>query len=265
MSRGTGIGPRTVDRPAPGSFSGGERDGCRIPQTIARHPLALLLAVCLVALLIAGCARETRHDVLTFFFTGVPSLEEQDRMKAAALEEAKKPPPPPALTAGQARRQAARGRVVQAQMFAHGPFSANACYLCHEVAASGGIRGFGKKEEAAGATAAPGIVPGQMVAPLTELCVGCHEGKSASSPQMAGLWVHGPVANGYCVVCHGPHSGPEPYLLRKKADALCVECHAEGLVFSQAVHQGQTACTSCHNPHAGKDSRLLKAEYREAW
>ena len=31
--------------------------------------VALLVSVC-------GCSRQARHDVLTFFFTGVPPLEE---------------------------------------------------------------------------------------------------------------------------------------------------------------------------------------------
>lgn len=230
----------------------------------SRRSVAMLFLACLVLSLIGGCDRLSRHKVLTIFFTGVPSLEEQDRMKETArVETPKSKPGTEALAAS--RKQALRERAIVARVFSHGPFASNACYSCHEVSASGGLRGFGKLEEAKGATAGAGIVPGKMVAPLNQLCVGCHDSKSPERADQEGLWIHGPVGNGYCIVCHGAHNGPEPYLLLKQADALCIDCHAEGLIANKAVHKDESACTTCHNPHLGKDYRLLKADYQESW
>jgi len=234
-----------------------------------RNALGVFLAAVMVMTLVAGCDRLSRHRVMTFFFTGVPSLEEQDRMKQAALEEKKKPKAAKkqneSAKAASAKLERVRSVAVRATRFSHGPYAANECFQCHEVSASGGFRGFGKQEEAAGSLAKAGIVPGKMVAPWTELCTGCHASKSIGEASRAGLWLHGPVSNGYCIVCHAPHASPEPYMLLKKADELCVECHAAGLIFNTAMHEDRSDCTACHNPHAGKDSRLLKAEHQETW
>lgn len=210
----------------------------------------LLLACALGACLLTGCNPVTRYKVLTFFFTGVPPMgeEEKDEEETQVVV---------------ARVEKKRSVVVQATRYTHGPYASNQCFLCHETSASGGFRGFGKKQEAAKAGA--GQVSGKLVAPVGELCAGCHESKSVASAYQAGLWVHGPVSTGYCVLCHGPHAGPEPYMLLKKADALCTECHAEGLVSKRAEHQEMRDCLKCHNAHLGRDSRLLRAEYREVW
>lgn len=214
--------------------------------------ILILAAGCGIAIsFVTGCNTVSGHKVLTFFFTGVPPLGEKENPE----EEEK---PVAAIT-----KQ--RTVIVKATQYSHGPYAANECYRCHEVSASGGFRGFGKKEEAAGALAKPGIVPGKMVAPLVELCSGCHDTKSPLRAANKGLWVHGPVSAGYCIVCHAPHAGPEPYMLLKKPDDLCVECHAAGTMFNHAVHKDKRDCIACHNPHLGKDSRLLKADYREAW
>ncbi len=57
----------------------------------SQKALVALVAAALVLTALAGCDRLSRHQVMTFFFTGVPSLEEQDKMKEAAREEEKKP------------------------------------------------------------------------------------------------------------------------------------------------------------------------------
>ena len=224
------------------------------------------LAAALLLALFSGCDRLSRHKVITFFFTGVPSLEEQDRQQEAALEEAKNPK---LATAGaktaSSSPQKKRSVAVKATRYAHGPYAANECYQCHEVSASGGFRGFGKQEAAADSLAKAGIVPGKMIAPPAELCVGCHASKKPERAYQAGLWVHGPVSAGYCTVCHTPHASPEQYLLLAKPDELCVECHAQTLIFNKAMHQDRTDCSACHNPHVGRDSRLLKAELQESW
>jgi predicted CXXCH cytochrome family protein len=217
----------------------------------------LALAAILVVAFGFGCDRYARHKVLTFFFTGVPPLEEGKKAPEKEKEPEKK--------AAEERKEPKRRAVIKATRFSHGPYASGACYLCHETSQTGGFRGLGKKEEAAGSVAKAGVVPGKLVAPLRELCAGCHETKSKERARREGLWVHGPVSAGYCTVCHGPHAGPQPYLLLKKANESCLGCHAEGLIFSKALHEGKKECLSCHNAHFGKNSRLLTAEYRETW
>lgn len=212
--------------------------------------LALLAAGGLALTLLTGCNPVTRYKVLTFFFTGVPPMGEEEKE-----DEPVKP------TVAKVVKQ--RSVVVQATRYTHGPYASNQCNLCHETSASGGFRGFGKQEGAKVAEA--GAVSGKLVAPMGELCSGCHTGKSVASAYEAGLWVHGPVSTGYCVLCHGPHAGPEPYMLSKKTDTLCLECHGNGLVFNLNEHKEMRDCLKCHNAHLGKDSRLLKADYRESW
>ncbi|MDP1648132.1 MAG: cytochrome c3 family protein [Rubrivivax sp.] len=196
-----------------------------------------------------------RHDVLTFFFTGVPPLGEEEHAAQPVAQVAPK-------LAGQPAARTVR--VVQATRYGHGPYAANLCFACHQVSGSGGFRGFGKQDEAKGAIAQAGQVSGKLLAPMGELCSGCHTSQSPAKAQAAGLWVHGPVSTGYCVLCHAPHAAPEPFLLQKASDALCAECHTPAQLVSRAAHEGRTDCVSCHSAHMGKDSRMLKAEYREA-
>jgi len=211
----------------------------------------------LAALLLGGgCNPVTRHDILTFFFTGVPPLGSEEKDE----DEDK-----PALAQGPTVIKK-RSITVVSPRFTHGPYAANQCYQCHETSASGGYRGFGKKAEAQGALAKAGAVSGKLVLPVAELCPTCHIGKSPARAYQAGLWVHGPVSSGYCVLCHGPHAGPEPAFLSVKADALCLECHGGGQVSTtRQEHQPLAECLKCHNPHFGKDNRLLKTAYTEAW
>jgi hypothetical protein len=152
---------RDGSRPNPVTFQAEKRLGTGSAQAAGagagsgrRNALGVFLAAAMVLTLLAGCDRLSRHKVMTFFFTGVPSLEEQDRMKQAALEEKKKPKEArksttvPQATAG--KRERTRSVAVRATRFSHGPYAANECFQCHEVSASGGFRGFGKQEEAAG-------------------------------------------------------------------------------------------------------------------
>ena len=50
-----------------------------------------MLSVVVFIVAVAGCDRYTKHEVLTFFFTGVPSPEEEER----AAAEPREPDDPP--------------------------------------------------------------------------------------------------------------------------------------------------------------------------
>ncbi len=69
-----------------------------------------LIALCVMAALLCGCGTETRYEVLSFFFDGVPAPEQQNGAKG------------PGKTANGAR---AKGSV-------HGPYAAKMCNACHE-------------------------------------------------------------------------------------------------------------------------------------
>jgi len=217
------------------------------------RPALLLLTAALFVGSGAGCDRHARHDVLTFFFTGVPPLDEG----RAVPEKAK---------AAERKALVERKRsAVKATRFSHGPYAASTCFLCHVTSETGGLRGGTKESKTGGSTARSGVVPGALVVPLRELCIRCHETKSPETARKEGLWVHGPVGAGECTACHGPHSGPQPSLLLKKANESCRDCHGDGFLFGTAMHEGKTDCLSCHNPHFGKSASLLAAEHRETW
>lgn len=225
----------------------------RVRRAGASAGAALALAW-LAAWLLAACTPIDRYKLKTIFFTGVPPYGsvpvEEDEAQAAA----------PTLQRSQRRG----GVVVVAGRYSHGPYANNACFECHETSGSGGLRGFGRQEAAQGAIAAAGAISGKLRAPMGELCAECHPSHSPAAAAEAGLWVHGPVSSGYCVVCHGGHSALAAPLLHQPGDQLCAGCHTEAHG-GEAARAEQAACGSCHNAHFGKDNRLLTADYREPW
>jgi predicted CXXCH cytochrome family protein len=215
--------------------------------------LLLLLAGALALIGSTGCSSPaTRHKVLNFFFTGVPPPGE------TPVEQTPAKP----VVAKAANRQ---DLVVVSTNFVHGPYAANACDVCHEISSSGGFGGSGGTQDAQGAGSQAVSMSGAKLAPMGELCSGCHEGTSPAEAVAAGLWVHGPVSTGDCTQCHNAHAGPEQYMLEKPIDALCADCHAQGMLVNLPEHQDRTDCVPCHTVHVGKDSRLLKADYPDAW
>ncbi len=207
----------------------------------------------ILGLLIAslwGCDRHTRHKVLTFFFTGVPPLEEGKK----APEEGKE-------VAEAQKVQKKRRLISKAIPFSHGPYAARLCDGCHDTSPTVDFRRSTRRQAGGIGRTRRGII----VAPIKELCTECHTYKSAQRAYEEGLWLHGPVAEGNCVICHSPHESPNPYLLRVKSEEICIGCHSEGYIVNTAVHSGSRDCLSCHNPHLGKDMLLLVEGYNEVF
>lgn len=207
-----------------------------------------LLALAVLAAT-TGCTPYARHQVLTFFFTGVPPLggaAEQRQPAAAAVG---------ALT--RQRQLAARQAKPFTGPYLHGPYAAGDCAQCHEMSDSVGFGINGSQD------AQQSIVPGRFVLPPEQLCVVCHAGKSAAAVQAAGLWLHGPAWN--CTACHSPHDGQDPYFLRAPVKQLCRQCHAEGYIHDTDLHAGAEECLDCHNPHMGRDSRMLRDDFQESY
>ena len=201
----------------------------------------------------SGCSTEARHQMLTFFFTGVPAPGEEQ----AKEREAEKP-----AGAAPASKRTRREFFQEPQFFAHGPYGAGHCDKCHAVTASKPFR-----SEAAGAIkAAPAperkSIGPRLAAPLKELCLTCHGDMAHTVAQAQGLWMHGPVANGWCVACHSPHRSARQYMLLGKNNVeLCTGCHRKPDLLQTAAHQKEPEadCLACHNPHLGRSASLLKA------
>lgn len=197
-----------------------------------------------------GCDRHTRHKVLTFFFTGVPPLEEEKQ----APEEGKE--------VAEAEKVEKKRRLISKTIpFSHGPYGARLCDGCHETSPIVGSRRSTRRGAGGIGRARRGI----LVAPTRELCLECHTLKSAQRAYEEGLWLHGPVAEGSCTMCHSPHESLNPYMLRVKPEEICIGCHSEGYIFNTEVHRGSRDCLSCHNPHLGEDMFLLEQDYNEVF
>ncbi len=168
----------------------------------------LAVAAFAAALAFTGCAPETRYQVLSFFFDGVPPLREE-RTGGAGVENS------PAT---------AKQRYGE-----HGPYAARLCDACH-------IQG-----------------SNNLVLPKEELCLRCHVLK------LDRAMLHGPLASGNCVICHGPHGSSNRFLLVADAKEFCLYCHDRDGIMKREAHQGVDAeCTVCHDAHGSDNQFLLK-------
>ena len=200
----------------------------------------------------AGCDRYARYEALSFFFTGVPhpdsvtpSTEEAGRMTPEGLLKKRK-------------------EEVTIVSYAHGPYAAQQCYQCHSTSQSATFRFLGENKEKSAAKEGQNF-SGRLVMPIKELCIDCHADKSVDSAFGRGLWIHGPVSEGICIVCHSPHASPFQYMLRKRSSReMCSSCHTSGFIMKTEDHLKDEECTSCHNPHLGKNRYLLKKDFNES-
>ncbi|MBI5139586.1 hypothetical protein HZA26_03180 [Candidatus Nomurabacteria bacterium] len=199
-----------------------------------------------------GCDKYTRYKVLTFFFTGVPPIDEETVKKEPKITIEKKK-----------RRELPQAEPTS---FVHGPFGAGQCNQCHEGLSSAAFRTSAKEETKTKITKSwqQGLVPGRLVVPIKELCIECHVNKSVQSAFTKNLWIHGPVSDGLCTKCHSPHQSPFEFMLIKgKTLDLCTQCHAKGYITEIKEHTEGKECILCHNAHMGKDRFLLKKDYTE--
>jgi predicted CXXCH cytochrome family protein len=196
-------------------------------------------------ILVIGCNRQTKYEVLSFFFTGVPTPEEEARMKA---ERAQRP----------FGKNGKEGPLFSS----HSYFTSKKCDACHQITLTqnfGGARRSGMPIINFGS----GTAVGNSRLPLKKICVSCHENRSAPFASMNNLWLHAPATKHNCLVCHNPHRSKYPDLLKDETDKLCTMCHSEGLIRLTKVHQESKNCLECHNPHLGKDKFLLVKDYKE--
>ena len=175
---------------------------------------------------VLSCDEVERHQVLTFFFDGVPppdgeATAEDSRIKADS----------------RSRRRQQVGERPETVWFVH---EANKnCADCHEKRAK---RRWSLSQSI-------------VTTPVPELCYRCHTDYPATQP-----YVHGPVAVGECLHCHEAHKSRITGLLKEKEPELCYQCHEtiEAAQISGHPDEPIPQCTKCHDPHAGLTRMLLK-------
>jgi predicted CXXCH cytochrome family protein len=225
-----------------------------------------ILVISVFILCFSGCSTSTKHKVLTFFFTGVPSLEEmemqkkeqqeklkkkEDKKKSAVKEIAKLPEP--------ASREKAASPAPK--IYFHTPYSDGACKKCHRMPEANFT--MFRLNTPTSKFSKGGGMPGVLIAPRRKLCIQCHESLTLDKASSSGLWLHTTAAEGDCDACHAPHQGDYPNVLIKTPRVICHECHLGEENMNIPDHRNADECLDCHNPHLGKNRLMLKKDYQE--
>lgn len=200
---------------------------------------------------LTGCEQKTRHQALTFFFTGVPPLE-----KTGQIAEVKEQPN---LTSDKIPKKPVQE--APELLFSHPVWASGNCTPCHE--GTGTFLTPGVKRTTATVFKTGGGMPGKLTLAKNELCSQCHKDKKPQRALADNLWLHNTTAMGDCLACHDPHQSKNEKTLRQAPSILCLPCHKEGPFLATPVHQTGEECLSCHNPHMGIDKKLLTKEYKE--
>lgn len=220
--------------------------------------------------LLGGCTRETRHEVLTFFFTGVPPLESPAETVPQPQGTGGGKTPPPAERGSrftvESKQQTSSKPPVKPQYYSHRVWLEGQCDACHQ-----GSKLFLFQTPAATGTAqservffAGGGMPGPLKSSADKLCSGCHVDKTGLRAIRDQLWLHNPTAKGDCLACHDPHQSKHSGVLRKPAEQICQPCHTDAALAALPTHRyNDRPCLACHNPHMGKDRNLLSKDYQE--
>jgi predicted CXXCH cytochrome family protein len=246
-----------------------------------------VLGLILIAATLA-CSQPQRHAVIDFVFDGVPPYLTPEEKAVAAMEAAQREEEASIEASLKGKRQ-----LRKLARFTHGPFAAKECTLCHDLTTASGFRGLGG---GGGERSAVDLAEaGRLRMPVNELCVHCHTDFTLDAPGNDGLWLHGPVASGWCVLCHEAHSALYPSLLASEPTArLCGRCHLredlvetaehrpakiddafprpptvdvensepeEAATSSASVVRVVRDCTGCHDPHMGSDRLLLRPRH----
>jgi len=187
-----------------------------------RTALIGLMLLVLLGAFVVSCDEVKHHDVLTFFFEGVPPLgEDQFAEELVDFDSRKFLHTPP-----------------EQIWYVHQP--TKDCTLCHDFSRR---RGFSSQT--------------YLIKPAPELCYQCHVDYTTSAS-----YVHGPVAVGRCLFCHNPHKSRIEYLLIEPEPQLCYLCHNIDMMKLIPAHlvKQQFSCTDCHNAHTSSVKYLLNEE-----
>ncbi len=179
----------------------------------------------MVALLL-GCSSQNRDQLVRVFFTGVDEPVRVARGSSGTNSAS-------GSSTNSTVALAQGGVPVQPVVFFHKPFAERNCVACHVLAQSAQLKAVGG-----------------------DLCLTCHDKLIGKAK-----FVHSPVDDGKCQLCHDPHQSKEKWLLIRKGRAICLDCHrlAKMEKVKGHVNMGSDACQSCHDPHRSDLKKLLKA------
>jgi predicted CXXCH cytochrome family protein len=184
-------------------------------------PLSVGFALLVFFVLSVGsCDKVEHHKVMSYFFDGVPPLE-QGRFEAGLFDPN--------------TQQLDQTGQTQA-WYVHEP--RRDCTNCHPKKRSSGFS-----------------AQTYLIAPVPKLCHNCHADYTSTAS-----FVHGPVAVGQCLFCHFPHKSKIEHLLIEPEPELCYLCHDASMIELIPAHlpEQTSACTDCHDPHAASTKALLK-------
>lgn len=179
-----------------------------------------LMLFVFLCIFLMSCDEVQRHEVLTFFFDGVPPLQPEIFPEGLVDSNSIEPD-----QTGQ-----------KPAWYAHEP--TKDCSNCHS-----------KRKQRSFSTQT------RLIAPIPKLCYNCHDDYTSSAS-----FVHGPVAVGQCIFCHNPHRSKIEHLLVAPEPGLCYLCHDKNTIELIAAHTPKqlSSCTDCHNPHASSIKALLR-------
>lgn len=175
--------------------------------------------VALVFVTLLSCNRQVLH----FFFDGVDAPKKQVGFMEAPVH---------------ARDDSTKNQLAKSDTVAletvksiHPDYKSKACVKCHDVDHSY-----------------------RLNQRQPELCHQCHKKFEDAYPVL-----HGPVAAGFCTVCHVPHKSQYVRLLKMPARQVCHYCHHTGDVEKNQAHSeiSDKPCLDCHHPHGGETKNLL--------
>lgn len=194
-----------------------------------------------------ACSDKANHEVLAFFFTGIPNSQEQ----------------PLVAVVGDQGVPSVNGQVVTDTVHSsHSFYTSKNCEECHRalsIRTFGEIQPFKKKGHVAGES----DDLKKESTPHIKSCESCHDKLSARYAIRHNLWRHAPISKGNCTVCHVPHQSKHSNLLRDTTEKICIMCHSDGNITHNKSHKKLKDCMTCHNPHLGKNKYLLLSDYQE--
>jgi len=193
----------------------------RVGDATVRRIALLALGVGALCAVVA-CSLETRHRALTFFFDGVPPLEDYIVAKTGAKET----PAPVAVAAATPSVEFLPGEGRGGRGSRHPIVAQGECDMCHNPAQALEVK-----------------------ADWATVCLHCH-GEKAKAQE----WNHGPINLRQCQPCHQFHEASNPHLLAMPVPDLCLYCH--GAKEGQKTYHNTAGmrvdveyCTKCHEAH----------------
>jgi predicted CXXCH cytochrome family protein len=182
---------------------------------------AVIILFSLILTTVFSCEEEERYKTLTFFFDGVPHLEDEDVNDVNSPDQ------------GEQLMSKDTGPV----WIVHEPWKE--CSYCHDM------------------TKKPRWATPEFVKEPLQLCYDCHPNSNYSGSVD---YVHGPVAVGDCTRCHNPHRSMQKVLLKLPVPDVCHQCHEKADIESIADHSTELLyeCLKCHVGHSSSERGLLR-------